>query len=171
MKDAAGFFMCRTQAKIQVRGMFVCLSLRCLTRSALAFPGHLSYCGVNHGPSRSHGSWLGVVQSLKTEFSQNSGFDDLPQTEMDSSGAKFGARFRHLSDWNEVFNSELCDGCRSKSILRTVPTRKSPVVWGPVPEVPMPLSTPVSKEGRRYWRAHQIKAASASTWKTTHTLD
>lgn len=66
-----------------------------------------SSCGVNHGSSRPHGPCLSMVQLLKPEFGHNTGFDDLPQMEMDSSGSMFGSRFRLLSDWNEVF-IQLC---------------------------------------------------------------
>lgn len=107
MKDAPGLFMGRTHAEIQGRDMLVFLSLRCHTRPVSASQGHLSNCGVSHGPIRSHGPCLSMVQSLKPEFDHKPGFGDLPQTEMDSSGTMFGSRFRLLSDWNEVF-TQLC---------------------------------------------------------------
>lgn len=34
----------------------------------------------------------------------------------------------------------------------------------------VPFSSPVTEGGRRCWRAHQLKSASANTWKTTYAL-
>lgn len=69
------------------------------------------------------------MQSLKPEFVHNSGFDDLPQIEMDSSGAMFGSRFRLLSDWNEVF----IQLCVMDAEVRTFGGQSPRVMWGPVP--------------------------------------
>lgn len=90
--------------------MLLLLNLRCLTRPALASQGHLSNCGVNHGPGRSHGPCISMVQSLETEFNHKCGFDDFPQREGQCfalSDAMFGSRFRLLLDWDGVF-IQLC---------------------------------------------------------------
>ena len=148
MKDAAGLFMRRTHEEIQGRGMLVFLSLGCLTRPAPASQGHLSNCDINHGPSRSHKPCLSMLQPLKTEYGHNSGFGDLPQIEMDSSGTMFGSRFRLLSDWNEVF-IQLCVMDAEVRVFGGQSPQGSPQSSGGLcPQVSMPLSRTVEEGGR-----------------------